>query len=168
MKEERQVFYLSAVKLGRKKNVGTPGNSKFPVSCLLAIVWSDKSNCTSTETTETRHALCLKYISGYSSRDIWFKDLNCPSDWTSKRWRFLFLSFFPFFTLIICLLVPCMLETFAWELTTTVRTSMTVKDLCHLFQFRREEVQADMLTNLIFVFMILSVIFTLHTRITVD
>ena len=45
---------------------------------------------------------------------------------------------------------------------------MTVKDLCHLFQFRREEVQADMLR--IFVFMILSVsnIFALHTRITVD
>ena len=67
------------------------------------------------------------------------------------QWRFLFLSFFPFF------FVPCMLATFAWELNTTVRTSMTVKDLYHLFQFRREEVQADMLTSLIFVFMILSV-----------
>ena len=93
------------------------------------------------------------------------------SEWLNIRascqWRFLLLSFFPFFYL--CFLIPCMLATFAWELNTTVRTSMTVKDLCHLFQFRREEVQADML-SLIFVFMILSVsnIFALHTRITVD
>ena len=63
----------------------------------------------------------------------------------------IFLSIFYLF-----LLVPCMLATFAWELNTTVRTSMTVKDLCHLFQFRRQEVQADML-SLIFVSMILSV-----------
>ena len=168
MKEERQVFYLSAVKLGRKKASVLQVRVYFQSHVSLRLLDLTRENCTSTETTETRHALCLKYISGYSSRGIWFKDLNCPSDWTSKRWRFLFLSFFPFFTLIICLLVPCMLETFAWELTTTVRTSMTVKDLCHLFQFRREEVQADILTNLIFVFVILSVIFTLHTRITVD
>ena len=75
----------------------------------------------------------------------------------------IFLSIF-----YLCLLVPCMLATFAQELNTTVRTSMTVKDLCHLFQFRREEVQAETLS--FFVSMILSVsnIFALLTRITVD
>ena len=65
MKEERQVFYLSAVKKNwKEESVGTPGKGIFPVSCLFEIAWSDKRNCTSTETTETQPALCLKYTSG--------------------------------------------------------------------------------------------------------
>ena len=78
---------------------------------------------------------------GYSNPGIWSKFLNCPSDWT---WElavsddFCFYLSFHFFHL--CFLVPCMLATFARELNTTVRTSMTVKDLCHLFHFWRQEV----------------------------
>ena len=41
MKEERQVFYLSAVKkkkkIGKEESVGTPGKGIFPVSCLFEI-----------------------------------------------------------------------------------------------------------------------------------
>ena len=68
------------------------------------------------------------------------------SEWLNIKAVTIFVSIF-LSLFYLCLLVPC----------TTVRTSMTIKDLCHLFQFRREEVQADMLTSLIFVFMILSV-----------
>ena len=66
MKEERQPFYLSAVKkkIGKEESVGTLGKGIFPVLCLFEIAWSDKRNCTFTETTETQHALCLKYIPG--------------------------------------------------------------------------------------------------------
>ena len=66
MKEERQVFYLSAVKkeIGKEESVGILGKGIFAVSCLFEIAWSDKRNCTFTETTETQHALCLKYIPG--------------------------------------------------------------------------------------------------------
>ena len=65
MKEERQVFYLSAVKKNwKEESVGTPGKGIFPVSCLFEIAWSDKRNCTFTETTEKQHPLSLKYIPG--------------------------------------------------------------------------------------------------------
>ena len=39
MKEERQVFYLSAVKkkIGKEESVGTLGKGIFPVSCLFEI-----------------------------------------------------------------------------------------------------------------------------------
>ena len=63
--ERRETIVLFVCcKIGKDESVSTPGKGIFPVSCLLAIAWSDKRNCTSTETTETRHALCLKYISG--------------------------------------------------------------------------------------------------------
>ena len=67
MKEERQVFYLSAVKKkknGKEESVGTPGKGIFPVSCLFEIAWSDKRNCTFTETTETQHALVWNIYQG--------------------------------------------------------------------------------------------------------
>ena len=62
-RRETSVLFVCC-KIGKEESVGTPGKGIFPVSCLLGIGWSDKRNCTSTETIETRHALCLKYISG--------------------------------------------------------------------------------------------------------
>ena len=67
-RRETSVLFVCC-KIGKEESVGTPGKSIFPVSCLLAIAWSNKRNCTSTETTETRHALCLKYISGLSLKN---------------------------------------------------------------------------------------------------
>ena len=67
LNERRETIVLSVCcKIGKEESVGTPGKGVFPVSCLLAIAWSHKRSCASTETTETRHALCLKYISGLS------------------------------------------------------------------------------------------------------
>ena len=64
-KKETSILFVCC-KIGKEESVGTAGKGIFPVSCLLAIAWSDKRNCTSTKTTETRHAVCLKYISGLS------------------------------------------------------------------------------------------------------
>ena len=62
MKEERQVFYLSAVKLGRKKASVLQVRVYFQSHVSLRLLdLTLKRNYTSTE---TRHALCLKYISG--------------------------------------------------------------------------------------------------------
>ena len=56
-RRETSVLFVCC-KIGKEESVGTPGKGIFPVSCLLTIAWSDKKNCTSTKTTETRHALC--------------------------------------------------------------------------------------------------------------
>ena len=69
MKEERQVFYLSAVKLGRKKASVLQVRVYFQSHVSLRLLDLTRENCTSTETTETRHALCLKYISGLSLKN---------------------------------------------------------------------------------------------------
>ena len=66
-RRETSVLFVCC-KIGKEESVGTPGKGIFPVSCLLGIGWSDKRNCTSTETIETRHALCLKYISGLNPK----------------------------------------------------------------------------------------------------
>ena len=68
MKEERQVFYLSAVKLGRKKASVLQVRVYFQSHVSLRLLdLTLKRNYTSTE---TRHALCLKYISGLNLRSV--------------------------------------------------------------------------------------------------
>ena len=63
MREERQVFYLPAVKLGRKKASVLQVRVYFQSHVSLRLGDLTR-NCTSAKTTGTRHALCLKYISG--------------------------------------------------------------------------------------------------------
>ena len=76
---------------------------------------------------------------GYSNRGIWSKDLNCPSYWASKLWRLLFLSFFPFFILIVCLLVPCMLETLHenWIRPCELPWQLKTSAICSSFEERK-------------------------------
>ena len=61
MKGERQVLYLSVVKLGRKEASVLQARVYFQSHVFLRLLDLTR-NCTSTETTETRHALCLEYI----------------------------------------------------------------------------------------------------------